>query len=344
MTESLQSHRKDEHLFLAEKFYQTHASAGFDQIRFIHNPLPETSVSAVDVKPQLFGWRWPFYINAMTGGSNQTGQYNARLGRLAHTLHLPIASGSQSVALREPSLVDTFLPLRRENPDGFVMANLGGGATWQQAQAAVAMLDANALQIHINAVQEAVMPEGDRDFRWLTHLQDVVAHVSVPVIVKEVGAGMTHEAIAQLEAIGVAYVDVGGRGGTNFAQIENARTIDAELLAPLQEFGQTTVESLLEAQASKATIFATGGVRSAWDILKALRLGADAVGVSGQILHWLVQDGDEAAKAHLEGWQQALPVLMAMLGAQDLPALRALPIVVDPTLQSYAQQRHLSIK
>ncbi|WP_461214323.1 type 2 isopentenyl-diphosphate Delta-isomerase [Lacticaseibacillus sp. GG6-2] len=342
MTESLQSHRKDEHLFLAEKFYKAQAAAGFDQVRLLHDPLPEMTVAEVDVRPQILGWQWPFYINAMTGGSKQTGAYNARLGRLAHALHLPIASGSQSVALREPALVDTFLPLRRENPDGFVLANLGGGATWQQAQDAISMLDANALEIHLNAVQEAVMPEGDRDFRWLDHIQDIVAHVDVPVIVKEVGAGMTREAIAQLVAVGVAYIDVGGRGGTNFAQIENARTQAPELLADLQGFGQSTVESLLEAQGSSATILATGGVRTVWDMLKALRLGASAVGVSGQVLHWLIQDGDAATQAHLEGWQEQLPILMAMLGAKDFAALRKVPVILSAELQNYAHQRRIN--
>ncbi|MCI1985488.1 MAG: type 2 isopentenyl-diphosphate Delta-isomerase [Lactobacillus sp.] len=343
MPESQQSHRKDEHVFLAEKYFRATADAGFEQVRLVHNPLPETAVSDVSVTPHLFDWQWPFLINAMTGGSQQTGVLNAQLGRIAHALHLPIASGSQSVALREPALAKTFTPLRSENPDGFVLANLGASATWQQAQAAVAMLDANALELHINAIQEAVMPEGDRDFHWLDAIADIVAHSHVPVIVKEVGNGMTHEALTQLTAIGVQYVDVGGRGGTNFAQIENARRSAPGPWTALADFGQSTVESLLEVQASPLTVIATGGVRSPLDIVKALRLGASAVGISGQVLHWVIQDGEAAAQAQLASWQATLPVLLAALGAADLAALRQLPVVLAPELRNYVAQRQLTL-
>ena len=343
MTESIQSHRKDEHLFLAEKFFQPQAAAGFDQVRLIHTPLVHTNTADIDVTPHVFDWQWPFFINAMTGGSKQTGAYNARLGRLAHALHLPIATGSQSVAIREPALANTFATLRENDPDGFIMANLGAGATWQQAQQAVAMLDANALEIHVNVVQEAVMPEGDRDFDWLDNLADIIAHSAVPVIVKEVGNGMTHEAITQIERLGAQYIDLGGRGGTNFAQIENARTKDPSVLADLAGFGQSTVESLLEAQNAQARLFATGGVRSVFDVIKALRLGASAVGVSGLVLHWLIKLGDEQTQAKLESWQQELPILMAMLGARDFDELKQVPVVYGSELVNYAQQRQLKL-
>lgn len=344
MSESIQSHRKDEHLFLAEKFFQPQASAGFDQVRLIHTPLVQTNAQAIDVTPHVFDWQWPFFINAMTGGSQQTGDYNARLGRLAHAVHLPIATGSQSVALREPALAKTFATLRENDPDGFIMANLGAGATWQQAQLAVSMLDANALELHVNVVQEAVMPEGDRDFDWLANIADVIAHSDVPVIVKEVGNGMTREAIAQIESLGAKYIDLGGRGGTNFAQIENARTSDPSLLADLSGFGQSTVESLLEAQAVQAKLFATGGIRSVFDVIKALRLGASAVGVAGLVLHWLIKLGDAQTQAKLEGWQQELPILMAMLGAHDFTELQQVPVVYSAELVNYAQQRQLKLK
>ncbi|WP_125706749.1 type 2 isopentenyl-diphosphate Delta-isomerase [Lacticaseibacillus porcinae] len=343
MSESIQSHRKDEHLFLAEKFFQEHSSAGFDQVRLIHTPLVQTNVQDIDVSPNVFDWQWPFFINAMTGGSKQTGEYNARLGRLAHALHLAIATGSQSVALREPALAKTFATLRENDPDGFILANLGAGATWQQAHDAVAMIDANALEIHVNVVQEAVMPEGDRDYRWLDNIADIITHSKVPVIVKEVGNGMTREAITQIEGLGAKYIDLGGRGGTNFAQIENARTNDPQVLEDLAGFGQSTVESLLEAQKAKAQLFATGGVRTVFDVIKALRLGASAVGVAGLVLHWLIKLGDAQTQAKLESWQQELPVLMAMLGADNLEALKQVPVVYSSELVNYAQQRELKL-
>ncbi|MFD1428717.1 type 2 isopentenyl-diphosphate Delta-isomerase [Lacticaseibacillus mingshuiensis] len=341
--QSERSHRKDEHVFLAEKTFQQTATAGFDQIRFCHDPLPETAVAEVEVKPDLFGWRWPFFINAMTGGSAQTGQLNAKLGRIARATGLALASGSQTVALAEPALASTFTTLRESDPDGFLLANIGASHGVDAATAAVSMLQANALEVHLNAVQETVMPEGERDFHWAAQLAAIVAVSPVPVIAKEVGFGMTREGLAKLQALGVRYVDIGGRGGTNFAQVENLRR-PARDFAYLQDFGQTTCESLLEATAVDGlTVLATGGVRSPLDILKALRLGASAVGIAGQVLHWLVQEGEDAAIAHLQAWQDQLALLMAMLGARDLTALRQVPIVLGPALTHYAEARGLTI-
>lgn len=342
MAQSIGSHRKDEHLFLAEKYFKNAATADFQGVRLLHNALPETSVDAVDVATGApFGWQWPFYINAMTGGSPTTGKYNAELGTLAKNAHLAIASGSQAVALREPALVESFTVLRRNDPTGFILANLGAGHDWHAAQQAVAMLEANALELHLNAAQELIMPEGERDFRWLDNIADVVAHSSVPVVVKEVGFGMTATTISQLEKAGVAYIDVAGRGGTNFAQIENARRPRRDY-AMLQDFGQSTVESLLEAQGASATMMATGGVRTPLDIVKALRLGAAAVGVSGQILHWLVQESPVAAATHLAQWQQQLPELFALFGARNTASLANVPVVLSPSLENYRQQRGLA--
>lgn len=342
MSQSIQSHRKDEHVFLAEKFFTETATAGFDEVRLLHDPLPETAVSAVSVKPALFDWQWPFFINAMTGGSKQTGQYNQQLATIAAHTGLAMATGSQAVALREPALAATFQVARKADPEGFLIGNIGANKTPAQAQAAIDMIHANALEIHLNAVQELVMPEGDRDFHWLTNIQEIIAASSVPVIVKEVGFGMTKEALAKLAQVGARYVDIGGRGGTNFAKIEGVRRQDDDYAA-LSTFGQSTVESLLEAQASGLTILATGGVRSVLDVVKALRLGASAIGISGLVLHWLLQEGPAAAEAHIKSWQQQLPALLALLGASDLSALRQVPVVFSPALVSYAQQRNLTL-
>ncbi|WP_179395448.1 type 2 isopentenyl-diphosphate Delta-isomerase [Lacticaseibacillus absianus] len=337
---SVQSHRKDEHVFLAEKYFRPVADAGFDQVRLIYSPLPETAVAAVSVTPDLWGWSWPLYINAMTGGSAQTGRLNAQLGRIAAACDLAIASGSQSVALAEPALAPTFTALRTAAPAAFILGNLGANHGPEAVAKAVAMLQANAIELHLNVIQETVMPEGDREFHWLANLQAVVAASPVPVVVKEVGNGFSREAFTQLAAIGVHYVDVGGRGGTDFGQIENVRRPDRDY-DYLQGFGQNTVESLLEAQGQPLTRLATGGIRTPLDVVKALRLGATAVGLSGLVLHWLVQDGEAAAIARLKRWQAQLPALMAALGAESPAALRQVPVVLTPALQSYINQRGL---
>ncbi|BAN74499.1 MULTISPECIES: type 2 isopentenyl-diphosphate Delta-isomerase [Lacticaseibacillus] len=341
MTQSQQSHRKDEHVFLAEKYFKADANAGFDQIRLLHRALPETALADVDLTPPLpFGWRWPIYINAMTGGSPQTGKLNAQLGQLANALDVAIASGSQSVALHDPGLSSTFTTLRQHNPDGFILANIGAGHDIHAAMKAVAMLHANALEVHLNAAQEVVMPEGDRDFLWHDNIQAIAAGVSVPVVAKEVGNGFIREDLQTLQQLGIRYVDVGGRGGTNFAIIENARRPQQDF-GYMRDWGQTTAESLLEARGLPLTILATGGVRSPLDVIKAQRLGAHAVGISGLVLHHLIQTGYAATLAYFQEFLHQIQQLYALLGVTNWQALQTAPALLGTELEHYRRARNL---
>ncbi|MFC6289258.1 type 2 isopentenyl-diphosphate Delta-isomerase [Levilactobacillus angrenensis] len=337
------AHRKDEHLSLAEKFYQPVAASQFDQLRFIHQSLPEIAVRDVDLTTHLgpLTLPVPFLIEAMTGGSPRTGQVNAQLGRIAAATGMAVSSGSQSIALQDASTVETFTPLRENNPDGIVFANIGAGHTVAQAQTAIDMLAANALEIHVNTAQEIVMPEGDRDFHWLDSIGQTVAGVNVPVIIKEVGFGMAQETLAKLATVGVQYVDLGGRGGTNFAQIENFRRPNKEL-SYLAGWGQTTVESLFEAhQVPQLQVIATGGVRQPLDAAKALALGANVVGSAGHILHSLIKTDEATTTAMLLDWQDGLRDIMTLLGTRNLAALKAQRLLLSPALESYCRQRCL---
>ncbi len=346
MTNS-QSHRKDEHVFLAEKFYQPERANDFDQLRFIHQSLPEIAFNEVSLTTKLadFNLPLPFYINAMTGGSPRTGELNHQLAQIAATLGVPIATGSQSVALRHPELAATFRILRETNPTGLIFANLGATASVDAAKQAVTMLQADALQIHLNTPQEVVMPEGDRDFHWLKQIQAIVAALDVPVIIKEVGFGMAKKTFNQLLKVGVQYIDVAGTGGTDFIAIENERR-KSRNMNYLRGWGQSTVESLLESQSfqNRLTILASGGVRNPLDIIKALRLGAQAVGLSGTILHLLQKNGPKTTTEILLDWKEQLTAIMAMLGAHDLTELRQKPIIYGTKLQSYIVQRQLAVK
>lgn len=338
--QSIASHRKDEHFFLAEKFY-TEADSGLDDVRFIRSALPETAVADVDLTPDIFSWQVPIMINAMTGGSPSTGKINAQLARIARNLHLPMASGSASVVLREPELAPTFTVIRAENPDGFVLVNIGADKSPKQAASVVAMLQADMLQVHLNAVQEAVMPEGGRDYHWRANLAAIIAASSVPVLVKEVGFGMRHDDFAAIAAAGASAIDVGGRGGTNFAKIENARRHDADY-SDLFGFGQTTAESLIEGQDSTVPLIATGGIRTPLAAVTALRLGASAVGLAGLVLHWLLKTDEATAQAKLAAFIEEMRVIMALLGCTSIAELRTVPIVTTH-LADYARARGLRV-
>lgn len=342
--ESQQAHRKDEHLSLATATYQrAHQHHYFDQVRLIHNALPEMAVKDVDHHVQLadgLQLEWPFYLEAMTGGSNQAAKINRTLAQLASKHHLAMATGSLSVALKEPATRPSFTVVREENPYGIVIANLGADASLENAQTAIDILGANALELHLNAAQELVMPEGDRDFHWLNNIASLVDKLDLPVIVKEVGFGMSRTTIDRLKNVGVQLVNVSGRGGTNFAMIEDRRNHQLDL-DDLADWGQTTPESLLEARGNKATIIASGGITCPLDVVKAGVLGAQAVGVAGYFLNILIRDGATALDEILTGWRTELPRLLTLLGCRNFRDLQKIPFVLQDDLYSYAQQRHL---
>lgn len=337
--------RKNEHLSLAEKFYeQTHQTDPFDQIRLVPNALPEMATSEVDTSVNVAGLQmaWPFYFEAMTGGSKQAQQINAVFSRVAQQTGLAMATGSLATIFKLPQYNDSFQVVRTNLPHGIIFANLGADVTVEQAKQAIDLISADALEIHLNAAQEAVMAEGDRDFHWLNNLEQLVEKLTVPVIVKEVGLGMSKENLAQLKAIGVKTVNISGRGGTNFVQIENRRnsTIDFE---SLQEWGLTTPESLFEAQSVNGLqIIASGGVRSPLDVIKAGVLGADAVGVAGFFLHEYYQHGESGLRATVQNWQTAIVRIMTILGCRHFNELKKVSTVLSPELLSYLQQRGLN--
>lgn len=339
--------RKDAHLALADAQYNPRANSGFDSVRFMPNALPQVALDEVDSSVRVFAedascacsasansaflWRSPLYINAMTGGSANAQKINAQLARVAAKTGVAIASGSLSAALQNDALSDTFSVIRSENPRGFVMANVSAGTSQSDAMRAVDMLQANALQVHLNAAQELVMPEGDRDFRnWLKNIEQIVRsceRVSVPVVVKETGCGMTARDVLRLRDVGVRAVDVSGRGGTNFVTIENARRSHSGY-DYLADWGLTTVESLIDIRkcealkANPVEIFASGGVRTPLDVVRALALGASAVGVAGEFLHTLMHEGEDALAQQISDWQEQIRVIMALLGCKSVADLR----------------------
>ncbi|MFD0890386.1 type 2 isopentenyl-diphosphate Delta-isomerase, partial [Streptosporangium algeriense] len=265
--------RKDEHVRHAvDQQHHGQSTSDFDAVQFIHHALAGIDEKQVDLTTRVAGTTWPtpLYINAMTGGSEGTGEINRKLAVAARESGIPIASGSMSPFLRDASLAGTFAVLREENPHGVVIANINANATPEQAQQAIDLLRADALQIHLNAMQEIVMPEGDRAFAsWPAQIERITAAVTVPVIVKEVGFGLSRRTIHQLHGLGVAAADVSGRGGTNFARIENDRRPDGDY-AFAADWGQSTPCCLLDATARTGstgiTLFASGGVRSPLDV------------------------------------------------------------------------------
>ncbi|UOQ42695.1 type 2 isopentenyl-diphosphate Delta-isomerase [Halobacillus salinarum] len=253
--------RKIEHIHHAlnhDRDFHNH----FDDMEIVHQSLAELDWEEITLSAKVGGLYLssPLFVNAMTGGGGEkTKQINGELAQVARKANISMAVGSQMSALKDPAERSSYEIVRKENPDGIIFANVGSEASKEQACAAVDMIAANALQIHVNTLQELIMPEGDRNFsKRMENIQTIAEEISVPVIVKEVGYGMSKETVKALYAHGIRYIDIGGKGGTNFSKVENIRR--DQPFASFENWGIPTPISLAEARsaASDMNIFASG--------------------------------------------------------------------------------------
>lgn len=347
MSDNKREQRKNEHVEIA--MAQGDATiSDFDEIRFVHHSIPSVDVDDIDLTSQLkdFTLDQPLYINAMTGGSEWTKQINEKLAVIARETGIAMAVGSTHAALRNSKMASSFSIVRDTNPNGIIFSNVGADVPVDKAVESVKLLDAQALQVHVNAPQELVMPEGNRTFStWMENLAHIVSRVDVPVIVKEVGFGMSKETIKSLNEIGVRYVDVSGRGGTNFVDIENERRTYKDM-DYLGLWGQTTVESLLESASYQQDmdILASGGVRTPLDAVKCLALGASAVGMSRPFLNQVENYGITETLNYTEQFTDHMKKIMTMLDVKTIKDLKQTQMVFSPKLQSWIEQRGLDIR
>ncbi|MER0122504.1 type 2 isopentenyl-diphosphate Delta-isomerase [Streptococcus sp. ZJ93] len=343
--------RKDQHVALANQQFHMESAKDFEQTRFVHQSLPELKVEDVCLQTSVAGLTMatPFFVNAMTGGSERTKLINQLLGIIGHLTKVPLASGSVSAALKDPSVADSFRILRGENPHGIIFANLGANHDLENAKRAVDLLEADGLQIHLNAPQELVMREGDRDFSiWLKNIEAIVRGIEVPVIVKEVGFGMSRETVARLASIGVQTVDISGTGGTDFALIENIRR-GGDGYPLLNGWGQSTVISLVEAMSlpeeGRPEVIASGGIKNELDIIKSLALGAELVGISNRILQ-MVQNSQNIERAIYEVRRltERVAEMMVLVGAKNIVELRQKDLILGPDVQAWCNAREIDWK
>ena len=339
--------RKDDHVrFAAEQQRHLDGYNQFDDVSFVHHALAGIDRSEVSLATRFGGieWQVPLCINAMTGGSAKTGLINRDLAIAARETGVPIATGSISAYFADESVAETFSVMRRENPDGFIMANINANASVEKARRAIDLLQANALQIHLNVIQETVMPEGDRSFSaWGPRIEEIVAGVDVPVIVKEVGFGLSRETLLRLQEMGVRVADVAGRGGTNFARIENDRRDRADY-SFLNGWGQSTPACLLDAHGVGIPVVASGGVRHPLDVVRGLALGASAAGVSGLFLKTVLDGGVPALMALISGWLDQIEALMTALGARTPADLARRDVLIHGDLRAFCAERGIETR
>ena len=339
------SQRKNEHVKHAMHQKTGEVLSDFDMVTLLHHSLPDLNMDEIDLSTTIADHHVPvpLYINAMTGGSGWTESINRKLAGVAAAASIPMAVGSMHAALRHEELSSSYSIVREVNPDGLIFANVGADVSLEGARRAVEMIDADALQIHINAPQELIMPEGDRDFKsWRSNIESIIGHVEVPVIVKEVGFGMSRKALLTLKALGVRHVDISGKGGTNFARIENARRKSGDM-SYLGEWGISTIRALLESQSvqSDMWVMASGGISTPLDAVKCLALGARSVGMSRILLKSVEEAGVDETIEYVNTFHNQMKRIAVMVNAATIEELRKTPLVLDPELLSWVSQRQL---
>lgn len=315
----------------------------FDEMEIIHQSLTDIHWDDISLQTQLgeLTLSSPLFVNAMTGGGGEkTEAINRDLAIAAKETGIALAVGSQMSALKDDKEMKSYQVVRQENPEGIVFANVGSEATLDQAKRAIDMLEANALQIHLNVLQELIMPEGDRDFTTrLEQIEEIVKSVEVPVILKEVGFGISQETTRQLKEIGVSYIDVGGKGGTNFSNVENKRR--RQPLESYNGWGIPTVTSIKEVKSvfPECNVIASGGMRNGLDGAKSFVLGANAFGMAGQLLRTLMKDDLETLIKKIDHVHEEFKIAMMLLGAKETYQLDGKPHIFTGSTKSWLEQR-----
>ncbi|WP_060507251.1 type 2 isopentenyl-diphosphate Delta-isomerase [Pseudomonas sp. NBRC 111124] len=330
------SQRKDDHLdIVLTASTPTHTvDPGWSALRFEHCALPEMALNDVNLATKLFGHalRAPLLISSMTGGADRARFINQHLAEAAQALGIAMGVGSQRVSLRSGQDQGLTGELRRLAPDVPLLANLGAAQLRETdgldlARRAVDTLQANALIIHLNPLQEAVQPEGDRDWRGvLKRIETLATQLPVPVIVKEVGAGISPRVARLLCDAGVAMIDVAGAGGTSWAAVEAERAGSAaerEVALAFTDWGIPTAQCLLAVHRAVPEIglIASGGVANGVDAAKAIRLGADLVGQAANVLS-AAMTSTEAVVEHFDILLRQLCIACFCTGSRNLAQLR----------------------
>lgn len=347
--------RKDEHIevCLSRDVEDTGVTTWFEYVYLPHRCLPEVDPSEVRMETDFLGFRFaaPLMVSAMTGGSRVAYKVNSRIAEAVERLKLGMCVGSQRVALENPDTAYSFKVVREKAPTVFVSANIGFQELYRygvgELEKLIGMVEADALTVHLNALQELLQPEGEPRFKGLTEIIGEVAdRLPVPVIVKETGAGVGWEDAVRLEEAGVDAVDVAGAGGTSWSKVEYYRALDrgerfkARVAEGFWGWGIPTAASLVEVKSKvrRLKVVASGGLRSGVDIAKAICLGADMTAVALPILKPAlksVEAVEETLKVLVEGLRNA----MILVGASSLEELKKVKPVVTGRLAEWVERR-----
>lgn len=343
------SRRKADHLDLtiSGDVGFKHKTTLFEDVRLVHDALPELDFDSIDLSTRILGKRLraPLLIAAMTGGTERAERINRELASIAEECGYAFGLGSQRAMHKRPESLSTY-QVRELAPTTLVLGNVGvvqaHAMSVDELSALVSGVTADALCVHLNPAMEVIQDDGDRDFRGgLETIGQLVRELGVPVVAKETGCGISGGVAERLRAVGVRHVDVSGAGGTSWVAVEVHRA--SEQRKPLGQsfwdWGIPTAASVaLTAEHGFETIFATGGVQSGLDVAKAIALGASAAGIARPVLQAFDRGGREGAVNFLKSIETELKTAMLLVGARDVPALKRVPRVIMGELREWITQ------
>jgi len=336
--------RKADHIRISlnQNVQARRATTGFEEVHFIHKALPEIDKQKIDLSTTVFNHRFtaPLIVGAITGGTPEATKINATIAEAVEELGLGMGVGSQRAAIEDKKLEKTFSIARKKAPTAFLIANIGGvqlahGYGLKEVKKAIEMIDADAIAIHLNPLQEAVQQEGQANFKGvLKKIAEITKELDKPVIAKETGAGICAEEAKKLEAAGVKGIDVSGAGGTSFVAVEyyrvkgKVKSFQRRLSDVFWDWGIPTAVSIVEvSQTVSIPIIASGGLRDGIEIAKALALGASLTSISQPVLQAAV-NGVKETRDMLSLLIEELRNSMFLIGAGSVQALQETPLVI----------------
>ncbi|MGC8895432.1 MAG: type 2 isopentenyl-diphosphate Delta-isomerase [Candidatus Bathyarchaeia archaeon] len=352
--------RKAEHIRISlNQHVQTRrTTTGFEDVHFIHRALPEIDKQKIDLSTKIFNHKFaaPIIVGAITGGTPEATKINAAIAEAVEELGLGMGVGSQRAAIEDEKLEKTFAIARKKAPKAFLIANIGGvqlvqGYGLKEVKKAIEMIDADAIAIHLNPLQEAIQPEGQTNFKGiLAKIGEIAEEIDKPVIAKETGAGIAAEEAKKLEAAGVKGIDISGAGGTSFAAVEYYRAkglgndVQRRLGYVFWDWGIPTAVSVAEvSQTVNVPVIASGGIRNGLDVAKALALGGSLTSLSQPILQSAFKGVKETVHA-LSLLIDELRNGMFLVGADSVEALRETSIVITGKTAEWLKARGFNVE
>lgn len=315
--------RKDEHI---ENYLKSESLTDslLDDIYIEHNALGNLSLDEIDTSIEFLGKKitMPLMVNAMTGGGEAGSDINEDLSSICESIGIPMAVGSEAIAIDDEESRDSFSLIK--DKDLLKIGNLGCERGIEDFIFARDLIKADAMQVHLNIAQELVMPEGDRDFRKLDdNIKNLLENLDLPIIVKETGSGISKQVAQKLMTMGVKYIDVAGKGGTNFIEIEDLRDVETDF-SEIYDWGIPTAKSIIDVRSVSKNVFiiASGGLRNAMDIVKSIIIGADMAAMSGEVLRYLLHGGYEACEDFLKDLNYKIKIIMCLVGAKNIEELK----------------------